>query len=454
MAGEKVQDSPVYQTLHTFFHHYMVERNKEKTLAMLSEHFCSIGTGEGEVAIGKQAFGLLLDREFASVPMPIRYAMSDYVQHERVPGCWDTYFAMETQLTLPDGSIIPYKIRVTTSLHREREGYLIDCAHASEASRSQGKGEFYPLKFISQDVESLSAETRQQLIEIIGQIMPGGIVGGYMEEGFPLSVANEQLLGMAGYQSYQEFKQDIHGLILNSIHPDDRDYIRTEMEKVRSKGDQYEIQYRMKKKDGSYFWVHNIGRRTVAANGQDAIISVLIDITEQVHTKTTLEKAALTDPLTGIYNRKGGQARIEESVRTIPSYIFLMMDLDNFKQLNDHYGHKQGDQVLCMAAKLLSDSFRKSDTVCRLGGDEFCVLVEGCQDIAAIQRKMEGIMEQCRAIIRAHWPLSNCGLSVGGVFAHKPYSFTELYQWADELLYEVKRTQKGGIKLRELDATH
>ena len=72
------------------------------------------------------------------------------------------------------------------------------------------------------------------------------------------------------------------------------------MAEILAQGDQYEIEYRMKKKDGSYFWVHDIGRRTVAADGRDAIISVLIDVSQQVHTKARLEYAALSDPLTGI----------------------------------------------------------------------------------------------------------------------------------------------------------
>lgn len=103
----------------------------------------------------------------------------------------------------------------------------------------------------------------------------------------------------------------------------------------------------MKKKDGSYFWVHDIGRRTVAADGRDAIISVLIDVSQQVHTKARLEYAALSDPLTGILNRKGVQSRIAEAMANPSSYLFFMLDLDNFKQINDLYGHKQGDEVLC-----------------------------------------------------------------------------------------------------------
>ena len=138
-------------------------------------------------------------------------------------------------------------------------------------------------------MESLSRETRLDLLEIIGQIMPGGILGGYMEEGFPLYVANERMLRMLGYDNCEEFEQEIFGCILNCIHPDDRAFVSRERETIPNLGDQYEIQYRMLKKDGSYLWIHDIGRRTLSADGRDAIISVIIDITRQMQAQATLE---------------------------------------------------------------------------------------------------------------------------------------------------------------------
>lgn len=444
-------DQQVRAFLNVFFQRYLVERDAPRTLELLSDQVYSVGTGEGEVAVGKEAFADLLGTELTQLPGPIFYTMSDYVQKERVPGCWDCFCHMEMSLTLPDGTQALYHTRVTAGLHWDGRHFLIDTIHASEASKYQENGEFFPLKFISQGLKALSRETRHELMELIEQIMPGGIVGGYMEEGFPLYVANERLLNMAEYESYKDFEDDIQGLVINSIHPDDRAYVNAEMAEILAQGDQYEIEYRMKKKDGSYFWVHDIGRRTVAADGRDAIISVLIDVSQQVHTKARLEYAALSDPLTGILNRKGVQSRIAEAMANPRSYLFFMLDLDNFKQINDLYGHKQGDEVLCFVARHLTESFRKTDAVCRLGGDEFAVFIADCANVPVIQRKIGILMEDYREMVQSHYPAARSTLSVGGVSGSKSRTFIELYQLADAVLYEVKNSQKGLQKFRILE---
>ena len=70
-----------------------------------------------------------------------------------------------------------------------------------------------------------------------------------------------------------------------------------------------------------------------------------------------LKKEAVTDPLTGIYNRKGGINVIKSRIKECISYMFFIVDIDNFKKVNDIYGHKQGDDVLCFLSKQMSNFF-------------------------------------------------------------------------------------------------
>lgn len=428
-----------------------MERNIGRVLELVSDQLYSVGTRENTIAIGKEAFARLLQTEIAQLPTPIFYAMTNYTQKERIPGCWDCFCNLEMQFSLPKGRQTLYHIRLTASLHWDGTHYVIDMLHASRASKCQESGEFFPLEFISQDMDSLNRETRYELMELIGQVMPGGIVGGYMEDGFPLYVANERLLKMAGYESYENFDQDIQGLVINSIHPEDRAFVNAEMAEILTQGDQYEIEYRMKKKDGSYFWVHDIGRRTITADGRYAIISVLIDFSQQVHAKACLEYAAVSDPLTGIYNRKGGQSRITEAMKYPSHYLFFMLDLDNFKRVNDLYGHKRGDEILCFVAKQLTESFRKTDIVCRLGGDEFAAFIADCEDVQTIQWKIQQVLDYYREMMKERCPAAQSSLSVGGVAGHKSRTFEELYQLADTVLYEVKNRQKGQQQFRILE---
>lgn len=441
------EEEIVYAQLIRFLNYYFVQRDMEQSLAMLSDRIISVGTGEDEVAEGKEEMRSLMEAEFASLPGPIQYEIQDHALNRRAPGCWDCYCGMQLDVTTPGKERVLYPMRMTVGMHEERDGYVIDTVHASEPSQTQGEGEFFPLKFISEGAQAVNRTTQRELLEIIEQIMPGGIVGGYAEEGFPLYVANERLLRMAGYSSYEEFDQDIQGLVINSIHPKDHDFVNRTVAKLLGKSDQYEIEYRMKRRDGSYFWVHDIGRRTVASDGREAIISVIIDISRQIDLRDRLRRDADHDSLTGIYNRRAGQERVMNTIRDSSGYAFFMLDLDNFKQVNDIYGHEQGDIVLRHFAEQLLRTFYRTDTVCRMGGDEFVVFLPNVSDIHMLEEKINQLIDAYGELVAGDWPEAHSTLSAGGVYGHTPRDFSELYHLADQALYQVKKEQKGKVKI-------
>ncbi|MBI4458918.1 MAG: GGDEF domain-containing protein, partial [Acidobacteria bacterium] len=94
------------------------------------------------------------------------------------------------------------------------------------------------------------------------------------------------------------------------------------------------------------------------------------------------QNLALFDPLTGLYNRRIAQHRLPEEIarfrRTNSPLAVLLFDLDDFKRINDRYGHSVGDQVLKEFARLLKNAIRFSDVAMRMGGDEFLVILPGC----------------------------------------------------------------------------
>lgn len=131
-------------------------------------------------------------------------------------------------------------------------------------------------------------------------------------------------------------------------------------------------------------------------------------------------------------------------------YTFLMIDLDNFKQVNDLYGHNTGDQMLRFTGSILKQTFRQSDVVIRVGGDEFAVLAYPCSDIQAIKRKAESVIRQYKDKAREKCPLSGTSMSIGGIHGSRPRKFLELYKLADPVLYHVKR-KKGYCEIWEID---
>jgi diguanylate cyclase (GGDEF)-like protein len=128
----------------------------------------------------------------------------------------------------------------------------------------------------------------------------------------------------------------------------------------------------------------------------------------------------------------------------------MYLDLDNFKSINDTFGHQVGNTALEVAAGTLKNSVRAADIVARLGGDEFAVLLpetdeEDARTIA--ERARENLVRETGL---KHWPLT---FSVGLSTCRDEFcTVDELIQVADDLMYQVKRSGKNGIRHKEIDA--
>ncbi|PKL07026.1 MAG: hypothetical protein CVV53_01355 [Spirochaetae bacterium HGW-Spirochaetae-9] len=156
----------------------------------------------------------------------------------------------------------------------------------------------------------------------------------------------------------------------------------------------------------------------------------------------TVYEKSIRDHLTGLYNRNGleefAHASFERAKRFKTTFCLLMMDLDNFKMVNDEYGHMEGDEALREFKELLTRAFREYDIVARLGGDEFVVLMEDGADLAAIaQKRLETAMETWKATNHRRRQL---GISFGMAVrdAGSTATLAELLAVADALLIQEK----------------
>ena len=125
-----------------------------------------------------------------------------------------------------------------------------------------------------------------------------------------------------------------------------------------------------------------------------------------------------------------------------------MLDLDCFKQVNDIYGHNHGDDVLRFLVEKLRQNFRKTDIICRLGGDEFAVFLPDCPPDQVIEQKISNVMGEYGRMVEEKYPESHSSVSFGGIYGNTKYSFMELYQLADAVLYDVKQKKKGSFQVR------
>ena len=132
------------------------------------------------------------------------------------------------------------------------------------------------------------------------------------------------------------------------------------------------------RKDGVIFPVE-VSAQLIHLSGKPYILAVDRDISQRKKMEEKLREAAVTDPLTGLFNRRGffrlAEQQLNIAERKERSMMLLYLDINNMKEINDKFGHKQGDQALTDTAALLSKTFRESDIIARMGGDEFAVLL-------------------------------------------------------------------------------
>jgi len=174
------------------------------------------------------------------------------------------------------------------------------------------------------------------------------------------------------------------------------------------------------------------------------------DITEKKRLEDTLKAMSITDELTGLYNRRGfialSQQQLKIAERAGNSMLLFFADLDNMKWINDTFGHKIGDRALIKTAQILKETFRESDIVGRLGGDEFCVLAIDARQTYA-RALYERLKENIKRYNSNNDDLFQISISLG--FSRfdpdSPKDLDELISEADKMMYEEKNNKKQSV---------
>ncbi|WP_156292926.1 GGDEF domain-containing protein [Serratia oryzae] len=161
-----------------------------------------------------------------------------------------------------------------------------------------------------------------------------------------------------------------------------------------------------------------------------------------------LETSSFFDPLTNIYNRRKFFLECEQLATNSYPHVFCLLDVDNFKRLNDAYGHDVGDQVLVMFAQLLRNTFRSSDIFCRYGGEEFAVLLNHCT-LENARSIMDNLREQtCQLSLaldngKTVRFTTSCGIATVNHFQELHPAIKQ----ADEALYFCKKSGKNKVSI-------
>jgi diguanylate cyclase (GGDEF)-like protein len=230
------------------------------------------------------------------------------------------------------------------------------------------------------------------------------------------------------------------------------------LEAVSTRGETYELELEMEQGKGPMGWMLARGEAVLDEFGDIVgVFGIAQDITARKHTEERLRTMAMQDDLSLLGNRAALNGYLDMALDTAREsgevVGCLMIDLDDFKFVNDTYGHAAGDQVIQIAANRLARLTRKSDTAFRLGGDEFVVVLDAIKSEASALTIGERIVSAFRDPISLENSQVTVNVSVGIAFSDADSSRSDLMRKADAALYHAKRTGKNQVVLHTPDLT-
>jgi diguanylate cyclase (GGDEF)-like protein/PAS domain S-box-containing protein len=288
--------------------------------------------------------------------------------------------------------------RVGELLEGKREGYELEKRYlhadghpvwAALSVSAVRDPEGTPLYLISQmqditerkEAEKKIAEAEERYRTLVERIP----VVTYIQELSPrgrVIYISPQYQSIKGYSREEALSDPEHWVRI--LHPDDRERVLAEDERTDQTGEPFSMEYRQIAKDGSVVCVRDEATLVHNEEGEPLYwLGIQTDVTERKRLEERLEHQALHDPLTDLPNRRLFVDRLGQALRRARrrgrGVAVLFMDLNNFKNINDSFGHETGDDLLVAAAERFKGCLRPEDTLARFGGDEFVVLLEDAE---------------------------------------------------------------------------
>ena len=278
---------------------------------------------------------------------------------------------------------------------------------------------------------ALSHDHMQRLIDR----MPVGIMS--TDANHRIVTANPAVAAIAGVEAIHRGAD-----IAQVVHPDDLEPLGALIIEHVVAGDDFHVEFRVMRPDGSFRWVRNDAHIDLDADGEFAgLTGTWLDITNLREADALLRAQATEDQLTGLGNRRLLFEELSEVIADIedggPPLSLLFVDLDGFKSVNDLRGHSTGDEVLKQVAQRIITLIRGGDTAARFGGDEFVIICrhDGEDDAVGPERVAEHLITGLSEPFDVDGHRFTLGASIG---------IADLVRAADRAVYDVKQSGRGG----------
>lgn len=350
---------------------------------------------------------------------------------------------VENQLKVSNTKEIQYRLR-------HRDGHFINVLDRGTLLDDEfGRKAFYCIvvdvtkeKQMEKDLR-LSLERYQIIINQTNDVI------------FEWDIPNDTLVVTSNWEKKFGKRKFGNGASLNEVldnehfptfAPEDMHLVYENIQRIKAGNPYLETELRIRHENGNYIWCRIRMTQQFDQDGKAVkVIGVLIDIDREMKQSQYLKKQAEQDALTGMYNKMTTHSLIRDYIQreNIPSAL-MIVDIDNFKLVNDSLGHLYGDAVLSNLARSMSNSFRDTDILGRIGGDEFLVFLKGVNTVESAQVNAEKILrlfEELRVSGKKHQDIS-CSIGIA-MFPADGRDFATLYQRADYALYQAKDAGKN-----------
>lgn len=251
------------------------------------------------------------------------------------------------------------------------------------------------------------------------------------------------LTSVMGYQP-----EDLIGTsFLDMLNPNDRQHAQAMYAKIlKIEGEEFRFDVQLRHADGTWHWHEAVARNLVADPAVRGVVFNHRDITERREFQDRLTYEASHDALTGLANRavflENLEMALEDSVRLARYTGALYIDINEFKHINDTWGHETGDSVLIAISRILEDSVRGADTVARLGGDEFGIVLAHVADRRAPHEVANRIVQALDRPLSIGQRMITVRVSIGIALQEPGYILPdELLRRADLAMYHAKRSK-------------
>lgn len=232
------------------------------------------------------------------------------------------------------------------------------------------------------------------------------------------------------------------------INPDDISDLKKFMEDLKTGQPTGEVEFRLADQEGRYCWSRvRVTAQFDGAGNLEKVVGLISDIDDEKRATEMLKDRAERDVLTKLFNKRAARHKITSLMALeggLGSSAMLIIDVDNFKMVNDRYGHLFGDAVLGELASRIASQFRERDIVSRIGGDEFMVFMPDIPEREIVKERAERLLESFHTMLKESLKDVPLSCSIGIAYAPEDGNdFQSLFKSSDTALYQAKLEGKN-----------